>query len=94
MSENLVPATCVHPKVRPAVIDQTLGVECVDCGEMLAVCWDDHVPESLWNRACANDPNAKPCGQGRDDHCGICGERFDLDPQSGARAVPWSTRTP
>lgn len=67
---------CTHHKVKPAVIDQTLGVECVECGWLLAACWDDHVPESLWNRACKNDSDAKPCDKNRDDYCAICCQQF------------------
>lgn len=66
---------CEHRRVVPEVVDQTLGVFCMDCKLHLAACWDpEHIPESLWNRACGNDPDAVPCEQGRDDVCAICGE--------------------
>lgn len=67
--------TCPHEHVAPEVCDQTLGVICTACKTVLAVCWmDDHIPESLWNRACAQDPQAKPCEQNRDNFCSLCGE--------------------
>lgn len=68
---------CKHTRVAPEVCDQTLGVKCLDCNALVAVCWDTHVPESLWNRACENDPEGKPCEQNRDDVCGICDEPID-----------------
>jgi hypothetical protein len=37
---------------------------------------DDHIPESLWNRACLNTPEAKPCEQSRDDVCSLCEEKI------------------
>jgi hypothetical protein len=68
-------SACQHARVRPEVCDQTLGVGCLDCKELLAWCWSEkHVPESLWNRACANDAEAVPCEQSRDDRCAVCGE--------------------
>lgn len=67
--------TYPHDRVKPEVCDQTLGVACLDCNELLAWCWSDkHLPESLWNRACQNDPEAVPCEQSRDGVCAICGE--------------------
>jgi hypothetical protein len=69
---------CQHARVVSEVCDQTLGVLCLDCGTILAVCWgDDHIPESLWNRACENDKEANPCEQSRDDHCALCGEHTE-----------------
>lgn len=66
-------AECGHARVEAAVCDQTLAVVCADCDMHLAACWrDEHIPESLWNRACENDPSCKPCEQGRDDVCAIC----------------------
>ena len=62
----------------PAVCDQTLGVECVDCGEIVAVCWmDEHIPESLWNRAALTLSGAVPCAQNRDNACALCEREFD-----------------
>lgn len=67
--------SCEHKNVIPEVCDQTLGVACLDCKELLAWCWADrHIPESLWNRSCANDRGAHPCEQNRNDHCAICEE--------------------
>lgn len=65
---------CEHVRVTSRVCDQTLGVSCIECHALLAFCWmDDHIPESLWNRACESDDEAKPCEQNRDDHCALCG---------------------
>ncbi len=72
--------TCEHVHVRPEVCDQTLGVLCEDCLTLAAVCWaEDHIPESMWNRACANaeDPDWVPSKQSRDDVCAICGETLE-----------------
>ncbi len=66
---------CAHDEVLPAPCDQTVCVECWKCRMVLDWCWGDrHIPESLWNRACAhpNDLGAKPCEQSRDDVCAIC----------------------
>ena len=69
---------CQHENVTPEVCDQTLGVLCLDCNTILAVCWmDEHIPESLWNRACENDKEANTCEQNRDDYCSLCGEYMD-----------------
>lgn len=69
---------CRHARVTPEVCDQTIGVACLECGELLAWCWSEHhIPESLWNRACVNDDEAVPCDQNRDDHCALCGELSD-----------------
>jgi hypothetical protein len=72
-------APCAHAHVRPEPCDQTLGVKCVDCKRILAVCWaEEHIPESLWNRACTDkDPDAKRCEQNRPDHCAICEEHIE-----------------
>ena len=68
-------ADCAHTRVAPDVYDQTLGVYCLDCRETLGVCWaDDHIPESLWNRACENDPTYLECDESRPDVCAICHE--------------------
>jgi hypothetical protein len=68
---------CDHVHVVECVCDQTLGVACVDCNTLLAWCWsEDHVPESLWNRAVKADINAKVCEHNRDDVCAICGSTF------------------
>jgi hypothetical protein len=73
---------CQHEHVEPQVCDQTLGVMCSDCGELLAVCWaDDHIAEDLWNAA-AIPPDAIPCKQNRADVCAICGEAFVAPPDS------------
>jgi len=70
---------CKHARVAPEVCDQTLGVYCLDCNEGLVVCWmKEHIPESLWNRACTNDVDAVPCERDRDNYCAICGEEFSL----------------
>ncbi len=68
--------TCEHARVAPEVCDQTLGVKCLVCNALLAWCWqDDHVPESLWNRACENEPGeAIPCPDNRDNVCALCSE--------------------
>lgn len=68
--------TCKHPKLRPEVFDQTLGVYCPDCG-LAEWCWGPrHFSEALWNVACLNDPEAYPCEQSRDHVCGLCEEEF------------------
>jgi len=69
---------CLHTSVKPEVCDQTLGVACTDCGELLHVCWqDDHIPESLWNRAAPAWPkDAVPAAQSRDNVCAICEEEI------------------
>jgi hypothetical protein len=63
-------------RIIPEICDQTLGVVCLDCNILVAVCWDgDHIPESLWNRVCARYVPAGdlvPCLQNRDDVCAIC----------------------
>lgn len=65
---------CKHYRVTSEPCDQTLGVVCMDCNTLLTVCWmDDHIPESLWNRACENDKDSILCVQNRDDVCAICG---------------------
>lgn len=65
--------SCKHLWVKTVWLDQTLGVECMACGLTLAYCWaDEHVPESLWNRACKTSPTSKPCQENRDDVCAIC----------------------
>lgn len=70
---------CQHARVTSEVVDQTLGVFCLDCDTHLAWCWmERHVPESLWNRACENDTDAVPCEQGRDDVCAICKESIEV----------------
>ena len=69
---------CSHVRVKPEPCDQTLGVLCLDCDTLIAVCWsDEHIPESLWNRACLSDSGANPCEQSRDDHCALCGEAIE-----------------
>jgi hypothetical protein len=68
---------CKHERLTVDVCDQTLAVVCIDCDHQLAVCWmDEHIPESLWNRACANDCTSRPCEQSRDDVCAICEEKI------------------
>jgi hypothetical protein len=73
--------TCPHINVSGAVCDQTLGVRCDDCDEILSVCWmDEHCSEALWNRAAARDPvNFKACEQSRHDVCFLCGETITPD---------------
>lgn len=71
---------CSHKEVIPEVCDQTLGVDCMDCGANLAVCWrDEHVPEDLWNRSCKNADDAVPCEQDRPDYCAICGKHINTE---------------
>lgn len=70
---------CAHANVAPEVCDQTLGVICLDCNKLLAYCWaENHVPESLWNRACKNDPECVPCVNDRYDVCSLCAETIIL----------------
>jgi hypothetical protein len=66
--------SCEHKLLAPEVVDQTLGVKCLDCDVLVAVCWDDdqHIPETLWNRACANDPNFIRTEHDRPDVCALC----------------------
>lgn len=67
---------CPHNRLTSEVCDQTLGVACLDCKELLYWCWsDNHIPESIWNRACENDPECEPCECNRDDYCALCGEQ-------------------
>lgn len=69
--------TCKHNRVKPVACDQTLGIVCLDCNFLIAECWyDDHIPESLWNKACMNDADAIPSEQNRDNVCALCGEEF------------------
>jgi hypothetical protein len=64
---------CPHEHLKPEVVDQTLGVACLDCDELLYYCWgSEHVPESIWNRACESGRSCRPCEQSRDDRCAIC----------------------
>lgn len=64
---------CKHESVSSIVLDQTLGVECNTCYHLLAYCWmDEHLPESLWNKACINDVDCNVCDEDRDDYCVIC----------------------
>ena len=45
-------ADCEHKRITPAVLDQTIGVVCVDCGHVVAVEWmEDTIPVQLWNEA-------------------------------------------
>lgn len=68
---------CNHPRLRPQVYDQTLGVWCPDCS-LQEWCWSErHVSEALWNLACRNDPMANRCAQSRPSHCAMCDERTD-----------------
>jgi hypothetical protein len=68
--------SCKHINLKAEIVDQTAGVLCTDCNTLLATCWDDHIPESLWNRTCKSDPELKPCKQNRDNVCAICSEEF------------------
>ncbi len=73
-------ADCPHVRVVSKMYDQALGVECNDCNTSLGCCWmDEHCSEKLWNRVCKNDPECRPCEQDRDDHCFLCGEKFESD---------------
>lgn len=50
---------CEHLNAVAEVVDQTLGVTCPDC-DYQAACWqDEHVPESIWNKACKNTEGCK-----------------------------------
>lgn len=70
---------CGHSQVTPEPCDQTLGVLCLECSTIIAVCWgDEHIPESLWNRACENDKNANRSEQNRDVVCAICEQRIEV----------------
>lgn len=76
MEEQL--AVCGHLRLKPEVVDQTLGVLCQDCGELLGVCWqEEHVSEELWNRACRSDGMAIPCNENRSHVCALCASVFD-----------------
>jgi len=71
------PVACVHEHLAFHVYDQTGGVACADCGERLAMCWDDqHIPESLWNRLAAQDKQCERCKRSRDNVCAICEKRI------------------
>jgi len=66
---------CPHERLAFVALDQTGGVECTVCNTILAYCWgDDHIPEPLWNRLAAQDPQTRAREQSRDDVCGMCGE--------------------
>ncbi len=68
---------CKHESVVAEPCDQTMGVACDDCNEWLAYCWkENHVPESLWNRVAALDPDCEPCEQNRDNVCAFCETEF------------------
>ena len=80
---NDVAAACPHEHLQFEVCDQTGGVGCNDCNTLLAYCWaDNHIPESLWNRMCAQDPEARPCEQSRDDVCALCDEPIETKSES------------
>ena len=73
--ESLEASPCPHEHLEFLVLDQTGGVGCKDCMLILAHCWmDNHIPESLWNRLAAQDPEANASEQSRDDVCAICEE--------------------
>lgn len=64
---------CTHKRLKVEPCDQTIAVECVDCDEICHWCWaDEHIPESLWNRACDSGPELVRCEQSRDGVCAIC----------------------
>jgi hypothetical protein len=64
---------CIHTNISTQPCDQTIAVVCSECHMQLAVCWrDNHISEALWNKACKNDPSAKPCNNNRSDVCAIC----------------------
>ena len=76
-------STCEHPRVAPEGMDQTLGVICLDCDMVLAYCWmDEHIPESLWNRACLSDDSAVPRKLSRENVCSLCGHRIGKVPRA------------
>ena len=81
MMERLI--ECPHARLKPEAVDQTLGVVCLDCDALLHWCWmDNHIPETVWNRACKNEPEAKPCAQNRADRCAICDHACPPDPDA------------
>lgn len=66
---------CEHSNVGARPCDQTLAVFCKICNAHIAACWmEEHIPESLWNRACKNTSGYNPCELDRDNVCAICGE--------------------
>jgi len=70
---------CEHLNAVAEVVDQTLGVTCPDC-DYQAACWqDEHVPESIWNKACKNTEGFKLSEQNRDDYCFLCGTHMVLN---------------
>lgn len=77
VSDDLV--ECKHPHLKVGACDQTLGVECKECGGLLAWCWmDEHIPEALWNRA----EGGIPCERSREDYCAICEEPIRALPET------------
>lgn len=68
---------CSHINLTTTICDQTLGISCIDCNQLLAWCWNEHhIPESMWNRACQNDPEAVSRETNRDDYCALCCEEI------------------
>ena len=69
--------TCEHAETLPVALDQTAGVECWKCRTVLGYCWmDKHVSEAMWNRACGESSDFKPCEQSRENVCAICSQGF------------------
>ena len=50
-AKHNVSLPCTHPNLRPAFLDQTLGVYCPDC-QAVQGCWENmHVSEAMWDLA-------------------------------------------
>ncbi len=70
---------CAAHELKIEVCDQTLGLACTECNDIVRVCWgDEHIPESMWNRACENDADGVPCAESRVDVCALCGESIEV----------------
>lgn len=68
---------CDHGAVETIALDQTVGIRCLECGKHVAVCWyDEHIPQTLWNKACLNDPGAIPCEDPKENFCALCDEKI------------------
>lgn len=73
----MIDNNCEHKIILPEVVDQTLGVACLECNTLLAHCWgDEHIPESLWNRSCETQMmpgnDFIKCEESRDNFCALC----------------------
>lgn len=82
---------CAHPQTYPDIVDQTVGVICRDCGELVAVCWyDEHIPEDVWNRACLSDNDGHPRPTNRSNVCAICEEPIARNEGAPSKSQPAS----